>query len=123
LRKIPFWRGNQDLYRGISIDVVEKYPQKYVEGNLITWYGFSSTTTNFKKIQNFLGKDNPCTVFTINSCFSGRAIHTMSAVKTECEVLLPPGSRFEVMSIVGYGNMKIIQLKQVPTLESLLKLE
>jgi hypothetical protein len=123
LRKIPLWKVDQDLYRGIRIDVTEKYPKRYVVGNLITWYGFTSTTTNLNVIQNFLGKDKPCTIFTINKCFSGRAIHKMSAVPTECEVLLPPGSRFEVKAIIDFGKTKMIQLMQVPTLEKLLKME
>jgi len=29
LRKIPIWRGNSDVYRGVSKNLVREYPEKY----------------------------------------------------------------------------------------------
>eukprot|EP01124_Arcella_intermedia_P026877 TRINITY_DN5150_c1_g1_i5.p1 TRINITY_DN5150_c1_g1~~TRINITY_DN5150_c1_g1_i5.p1 ORF type:complete len:212 (-),score=63.55 TRINITY_DN5150_c1_g1_i5:55-660(-) len=123
IQKIPKWQGSQDLYRGVSQDLVQQYPSRYKEGETITWYAFTSTTTNLKTVKSFLPEDKPSTIFTINGSFSGRCIQDYSAFQTEFEVLLPPGSRFQIISIMKFGNLTIIQIKQTPTFETLLKLE
>src|SRR4051812_3119120 len=56
LLKIPNWKGNQDVYRGVNKNLVELNPQKYVIGGEITWYSFISTSTNFTKTKEFLSK-------------------------------------------------------------------
>jgi len=121
LRKIPIWRNQQDVYRGVPINLVSSNPEKYKVDNIITWYGFSSTSTNLGKVQQFLG-DRECTIFSINWCISGRSIEKFSAHPDEEEILLPPGSRFKIVAIIQ-GKITLIQLKQIPTLEKLLKLE
>jgi len=122
LRKIPIWRVNQDLYRGVRLNLVKKYPNKYQEGNEIIWFGVTSTTTNLKAVKSFIGNEEG-TIFSINSCLSGRDVHKFSGHEDEAEVLVPPGSRFKIMGIIESQVMTIIQLKQIPTLEKLLKLE
>jgi len=121
LRKIPLWKSSQDLYRGVPGDLIKIYPEKYKVEKIITWYGFSSTSTNLARVQSFLG-DNEATIFCINECISGRRIEKFSAHPEEAEILLPPGSRFKIVGIIR-GKITLIQLKQIPTLEKLLKLE
>jgi len=121
LRKIPIWKAQQDVYRGVALNLVGLYGEKYKEGKTISWYSFSSTTTNLKKVQEFLG-DQESTIFCINGCLSGRSIQKFSAHPNEAEILLPPGSRFQIISILR-GKMTLIQMKQLPTWEKLLKLE
>jgi len=115
LRKIPIWKGNHDVYRGVSKNLVKFYPEKYVIGNTITWYGFTSTTTNMGKVEGFLGNEES-TIFCINGCLSGRAIQKFSGHPDEAEVLIPPGSRFTIVAIIK-GKITLIQLNQIPTLE------
>jgi len=123
LRKIPKWIGNQDVYRAVLLNIVEKYPTHYSVGSTITWYGFSSTTTKFEIIKNFLKESNTGTIFTINGTFSGRFIGFYSAHQNESEILLPPCSRFEVISTSILGGFNFIQLKQIPSLDILLDIE
>jgi len=122
LRKLPKWVVKQDLYRGVCLNLVKAYPQKYCKGGIITWYGFTSTTTNLEKVKSFLG-DNDGTIFSINDCISGRSIRIFSGLPSEDEILIPAGSRFQIVSIVSFGKITMIQLKQIPTLEKLLKME
>jgi len=73
------------------------------------------------KLQRFLG-DKESTIFSINECLSGRSIEKFSSHPEEAEILLPPGSRFKIVGVIR-GKITLIQLKQIPTLEKLLKLE
>jgi len=57
LRKIPTWKEHQDLYRGVRLNLVKEFPNKYQEGNVIIWFGATSTTTNLKKVKSFLGDE------------------------------------------------------------------
>jgi len=122
LRKIPKWIANQDLYRGVNQNLVKYYPEKYAKGAEITWYGFTSTSTNLEKIMSFI-KSADGTIFSINGCFSGRSIKTVSFDPNEDEVLIPCGSCFSIIGIVPMGNLTMIQMKQIPSLERLLKME
>jgi len=124
LRKIPKWSLPQDLYRGVPLNLLKEYPDKYAMGKKIIWYSCTSTTTNLSQIMKFLPQSKGRTVFTINGAFSGRSIATFSAIPTESEVLLPPGTRFEVVGIAKLDeSTTLIQLKQIPSLEQDLQLE
>jgi len=105
--------------------VVEKFPHHYKTGEIITWHGFSSTTTLLEVVKSFLTRSNAegGTIFTINGTFSGRHINRYSAYQQEVEVLLPPCSRFEVLSVFQISSIWWIQLRQIPTLEKQLYLE
>jgi len=124
LRKIPKWISNQDLYRGVAKNLVKLFPEKYVIGETIIWYGFASATTQLQVIEKFLGEgDNESTIFCINGCISGRSIKKFSGHPKESEVLIPAGSQFTIVSIMKMGTVTMIQVKQIPTVEKLLKLE
>jgi len=122
LRKIPIWKANHDVYRGVSKNLIKIYPEVYVNGNTIIWYGFTSTTTALGRVEEFLGNEES-TIFCINGCLSGRSIQKFSGRPNEEEVLIPPGSRFTIVSILSKGPITFIQLKQINSLEKLLKLE
>jgi len=123
LRKIPKWKHTHDLYRGVQGDLTKKYPGKYEKGKQITWYGFTSATTEFGVITNFLPQNQTITVFALNVIFSGRSVNHFSAIPNESEILIPPGSRFEVVSVGNMPQVVLIQLKQIPTMEKLLNME
>jgi len=98
--------------------LVQQNPQKYVKGEIIVWYGCTSTTTSLETVQSFLdARGGSGTIFCINECFSGRSISHMSSVPVESEVLIPPASRFQILAIVSFGNIPFIQLKQIKSLE------
>ena len=48
---------------------------------------------------------------------------TISAFPNEEEILLPPGSRFEVIGVSPHGDLTLVQIRQIPSLEKSLKLE
>jgi len=114
LRKIPIWKENHDVYRGVSKNLVLIYPEIYSIGKTITWYGFTSTTTSIGNVQDFLGNEES-TIFCINGCLSGRLIQKFSGRPNEEEVIIPPGSRFTIVSIMK-GRITIVQLKQINSL-------
>jgi len=122
--KLPLWSGAQDLYRGVGIDVVKRYPESYVKDNKITWYSCTSTSADVSVITECLSSINgPRTLFTINGVFSGRLSSSVSVNRKDEEILLPPGSRFLVVSVARLENTVMVQLRQIPTLEKSLNLE
>jgi len=118
LRKLPKEELKQDLYRGVDQNLVKRFPEKYKVGSRIIWYGFTSTTTNFSKVKSFIGNAEG-TIFVMNGCFSGRSVNKFSGHGGESEVILPAGSRFEIVGVIYFGDITIIQLKQLGSLELL----
>lgn len=113
LEKLPslnekVWRG----VRGVNLS------SKYSRGMKFAWWGVSSCTTDIEILNSkkFLGKRGPRTLFSID-CINGKSIVNLSRFKREKEVLLAPGSYFEVVGILaGNGeNFDIIQLKEIPS--------
>ena len=78
--------------RGVPLDLVSRYPDEYAKDNNITWWQFSSTTTNIAALENpaFLGKTGDRTIFQIMTKH-GIDITPFSAMPGEAELLLPPG--------------------------------
>lgn len=72
LRRLPCWGSQQDLYRGVNVDLTKINPEKYKKGNKFTWYECTSTTVKMDVTMQFLQKGKPKTVFTINGAFSGQ---------------------------------------------------
>jgi len=103
---------------------VKLYPEKYVKGNTIVWYSFTSTTTQLGTVESFTKKAKESTIFCINGCLSGRSIEKFSRHQKEVEILIPPGSRFEIVSIGTFHEViTIIQMKQIRGIEKLFNLE
>eukprot|EP01124_Arcella_intermedia_P005564 TRINITY_DN13299_c0_g1_i1.p1 TRINITY_DN13299_c0_g1~~TRINITY_DN13299_c0_g1_i1.p1 ORF type:complete len:601 (+),score=146.19 TRINITY_DN13299_c0_g1_i1:16-1818(+) len=123
LKKIAPFKADPSLflYRGVNVPLIGK--TKYLIGNEIAWYAFSSATTREDKVVNFMKneKDEVGTLFKIRGCFSGRSILEFSSYPDECEVLFPAGSRFKVVNVVYDQNL--IELEQIPTLDRMLRLE
>jgi hypothetical protein len=111
LYKLP--SQSKIVWRGIkNVDLSSKYK----EGTKFAWWGVSSCNTNIKILESnaFLGKTGERTIFSIE-CFNGKSIINHSYFKkTEDEIILIPGSYFEV---IGQANpapqLHIIQLKQI----------
>ncbi|CAF4791570.1 unnamed protein product, partial [Rotaria socialis] len=96
-------------YRGVKLDL----SRRYIEGETIVWWGFSSCTTSVGvlKSEMFLGKTGNRTMFTLH-CKSARDIRKHSFYPVEDEVLLMAATQFKVVSSLDQGNLHIIQLEE-----------
>ena len=103
--KCTVWRGVKGL------DLTSEYPKN----RKIVWWRFSSSTTTVEvlKSENFLGQHGLRTMFNIES-LNGKMIKNHSSYQQENEVLLLPGTQFEVTSHLDVGNgLQIIQMKEM----------
>lgn len=94
-------------YRGVQLDL----SKRYIQGETIVWWGFSSCTKTIGVLQSemFLGKKRTRTMFHIQ-CKSARDIRKHSYYPSEDEVLLLAASQFQVVSCLDQGNLHLIQL-------------
>jgi hypothetical protein len=108
---------NKQVFRGVKADLRDQYPT----GRKVTWHGFCSTTKSAAVLQNpqFFGKQGKRTIFAIQLTQSqGREITRYSLMPKEDEILLPPGCRFEVISVLEAdkeGDLTLIQLEELPS--------
>ncbi|CAF1481807.1 unnamed protein product [Rotaria sordida] len=111
LHKLP--SQTETVWRGIrDVDLSSKYKT----GMKFAWWGVSSCTTHIEVLEKsqFLGKHGQRTLFSIQ-CINGKSIAAYSYFKdTEKEIILMPGSYFEVMGQLNPApELHIIQLKEI----------
>mmetsp|Transcript_111935 Transcript_111935/g.215532 ORF Transcript_111935/g.215532 Transcript_111935/m.215532 type:complete len:396 (-) Transcript_111935:234-1421(-) len=108
------------VHRGVKRGFRSEYPV----GREFTWQGFTSTTKCLQTLMNdmFLGDSGERTMFTIE--LTQRQARDISAYSPldEGEVLLPPASRFRVMSTLQQTDLTIVHLLELPSEEWILKL-
>jgi len=115
------------VWRGVTRDV----SSEFLPGNQITWWAFSSCTTEMTVLENniYLGKNGGRTLFSVEA-INGRTIRAHSHFVTEEEILLLPGTHMIVQSKFSPAtDLHVIHLKQVepevmllePPFESILK--
>ena len=101
---------NQRVWRGIP-----KYDNaEYSVGSEVIWWAFSSCTISLNILESplYLSNVGERTIFSIET-FNGRAIHDHSHFTVEDEILLLPGSCFEVKSRLNPApGLYIIDLVQ-----------
>ena len=116
LRKCPEIH-NVTLYRGVSN--IPEVRDNYVKNRVVTWFGFTSCTSNIEVLQNF----SPSVIFQIEiTTKRARNISAYSVYGQEDEVLLPCNSRFEVTGILSVqGGIYIIKLKELLPLDPILR--
>eukprot|EP01124_Arcella_intermedia_P032210 TRINITY_DN746_c0_g1_i2.p1 TRINITY_DN746_c0_g1~~TRINITY_DN746_c0_g1_i2.p1 ORF type:complete len:662 (+),score=130.97 TRINITY_DN746_c0_g1_i2:219-1988(+) len=117
-KKLPLWKYTKELHRGVDADLLALYPERYLPGTSLTWYSWTSAASRLKVVRSALPETKSRkTIFTVNA-FSGRVITDVTGT-VEDEVLLPPGSTFEVQSVStnSDGNVMVL-LKQVPAVEN-----
>jgi hypothetical protein len=110
LHKLPPLKTN--VYRGVKLDLSAKHPK----GKQCIWWSFSSTTASANVLENpmFLGKKGKRTMFSIE-IQTGVNIKPYSAIPSEDEILLCPGTVLEVTSVAQLADdLHLIQMKQVP---------
>ncbi|CAF0988062.1 unnamed protein product [Adineta ricciae] len=110
---------NETIYRGVKLNMSDRY----IKGETVVWWGFSSSTSHVEVLQSdlFLGKTGARTIFTIK-CESARDIRKHSYFPEESEVLVLAATQFEVMSCLDQGDLRIIQLKETRPPHALMQL-
>eukprot|EP00929_Paragymnodinium_shiwhaense_P056407 TRINITY_DN28221_c0_g1_i5.p1 TRINITY_DN28221_c0_g1~~TRINITY_DN28221_c0_g1_i5.p1 ORF type:complete len:602 (-),score=159.70 TRINITY_DN28221_c0_g1_i5:157-1962(-) len=86
------------------------------KGKEFVWSAFSSTTTHIESTHEFLGKDGPRVLWTLEMqpVYLGVELHAFSFFEHECEVLLPPETVFRVTSVLDMGHdLILVQCQQI----------
>ncbi|CAF1544885.1 unnamed protein product [Adineta ricciae] len=102
---------NQTIWRVVRANVSNDYNQN----DEITWSGFSSCTSSIEVLGSpaYLGQTGTRTLFSIESS-CGKSIHAHSYFSGEKEILLPPGTKFKVISKMNLSNnFCIIHLQEI----------
>ncbi|CAF4036376.1 unnamed protein product, partial [Rotaria sordida] len=119
LHKLPsqsrrVWRGVRDV----------DLSSKYKTGTKFAWWGVSSCTADMQLLESekFLGKHGQRTLFSIE-CINGKSVSAHSYFKnTENEIILMPGSYFEVLGQLNPApELHIIELKEITPPMTLVK--
>ncbi|CAF4541930.1 unnamed protein product, partial [Didymodactylos carnosus] len=108
LHNIPSVEGV--VHRGIKA----RLSMKLNRGDKFVWWGVSSCTQSLDVLtkEQFLGKTGTRTIFNIQ-CHNAKKIQSHSHYKDENEVLLMPGTYFEVKSTGDDGsNLHIIHVEE-----------
>jgi hypothetical protein len=99
------------VWRGVAKDSSAEFPP----GTPVTWWAFSSCTTQLTVLENnmYLGNTGNRTLFSVEA-INGRIIRAHSHFVTEDEILLLPGTHMIVQSQFSPApDLHIIHLKQV----------
>ena len=121
LRKLPRFRlaPGQMLYRGISTKVPTseaeaKGHQFYEEGKIVTWWGFTSTTTDLGVTNKFISAAAASTLFNIGGKdLWGYDIQPFSPFE-EKEILLEPETKVVVGGIASFGASLVVHVELQP---------
>jgi hypothetical protein len=98
------------VWRGVTKDLSKEFPP----GTAVTWWAFSSTTTELSVLENnmYLGDSGSRTLFSLET-INSRTIRAHSHFVTEDELLLLPGTYMIVQSLFCPApDLHIIHLKQ-----------
>jgi hypothetical protein len=107
------------VWRGVTKNMSEAFPP----GTPVTWWAFSSCTTELTVLENnmYLGNSGSRTLFSVEA-INGRTVRAHSHFVTEDEILLLPGTHMVVKSLFSPApDLHIIHLKQIVPKEMLLE--
>ncbi len=107
------------VWRGVTKNLSTEFPP----GTLVTWWAFSSCTTELTVLENnmYLGNTGNRTLFSVE-VMNGRTVRAHSHFVTEDEILLLPGTYMIVQSQFSPApDLHIIHLKQTIPEEVLLE--
>ena len=99
------------VYRGVKADLRNQYKSN----NNAIWWGVSSCTDNIDTLQSeqFCGKTGQRTIFMIK-CHNARSIKNHSYYQQENEILLFPGSYFQVVGRCDLSDeLHMVQLEEI----------
>jgi len=102
-QQVKVWRGlGQDVSAG------------YRKGMRLTWASMSSCSNDAGVVQNFLNKKAHSTLFTID-CINGKSITKYSAIASEHEVILMPGTQLKIAgNLLEFNGLHIVHLEELP---------
>eukprot|EP00727_Mastigamoeba_balamuthi_P009294 m51a1_g4988 putative nod3 protein (973) ;mRNA; f:89665-94366 len=109
LRRLPRVHPSPGVYRGIRTRVSTG---EYKAGEEVTWGAFSSTSTDVKATEAFVGAKG--TFFEALGCW-GYDLSDLSLFPSESEVLLEPGTRLRVESVIDRGSVVVVKLRSAPS--------
>ena len=106
--KLSNFKGT--VWRGVNKDVTKTFQK----GQKITWWSVSSCSGSVNIISSFLGEVPQSTLFNIE-CSTGKSISAFTSYPSENEVILMPGTMFEVVAdpLHHHGGLHIIHLKEI----------
>ena len=111
---------HQTIWRGVK----KNHSEEYLTSSQMTWWAFSSCTTSLKVLESdlYLGNTGTRTLFSIEA-INGRSVRSHSHFQVEDEILLLPGTYFEVKSQFNPApDLHIIHLRQQRPPHELLEL-
>ena len=97
------------MHRGIHADLTSGY----TKGKKMFWWAFSSSTRSLKTVHDFLGEMGHRTKFGIE-VRSAVNIQPFSAMPNEAELLILPGTHFEVVSQFSDHQLHEVHLAERP---------
>jgi hypothetical protein len=107
------------IWRGVTKDL----SAEYTLDTQITWWGFSSCTTELTVLENnmYLGNSGKRTLFSVET-INSRLIRNHAHIPADDEILLLPGTRMIVqIQLCPAPDLHIIHLKQIIPEEMLLE--
>ncbi|CAF3385253.1 unnamed protein product [Rotaria socialis] len=106
--KLPNFKGV--IWRGVDKDV----SQTFKKGQRITWWSVSSCSKSVDVISSFIKAAPQSTLFNIE-CSTGKSIVAYTCYHSENEVILMPGTVFEVAAdpLHHHGGLHLIHLKEI----------
>ncbi|CAF1465618.1 unnamed protein product [Adineta steineri] len=110
--KLPFTEYHT-VWRGVPDDLSKLYQ----EGEELTWWSLSSTTSSFDVLQSpmYLGRENIQTIFSIETK-NGKLLRAHSHLQNDDEILLLPGTCLKVIGSSNPSNgVYIISLREIPS--------
>ena len=112
LYKLPSFKGT--IWRGVRGNLSDQYDEDHI------WWGASSCTETMKTMEAFAGSEGVRTIFTIE-CITGKVIQKHSYFKEENEILLMPGSYFQVVDKwMAAKDLYMIHLREkIPPYETI----
>jgi hypothetical protein len=107
LKKLPTVKSC--IWRGITGDFSESYKQNEV----ITWWNFSSCSSEVDVVESFLGKNKKSTLFMIEAR-NGKNLEGYTHYPNENEILLPMGTKLRVKGKgMKHGQLNVIHLLEI----------
>ena len=112
LYKLPSYKGT--VWRGVRGNLNDQYDEDHI------WWGASSCTETMKTMETFVGAEGVRTIFNIE-CINGKSILNHSYFREENEILLMPGSYFQVVDKwMPAKDLYIIHLREkIPPYETI----
>ncbi len=106
--KLPEFKGI--VWRGVNKDVTTAFKK----GQKITWWSVTSCSKSVDVISSFLDKSPQSTLFNIQ-CSTGKIIAAYTCYPAEDEVILMPGTTFEVVAdpLHHHGGLHFVHLKEI----------